>query len=114
MTEPKEKKASTETIDESTPQDLPEPIANLKRDIETRIEAESIGAEFLDKLKDVAISRRQLREAETDIASSLTTLQTIVNTLSGKIDDLAELKKSNLALEQKVLKHIEETLKQNK
>lgn len=103
-----------ETMGESTSEDLPESVAQLKEDIETRIEAETIGAEFLDRLKDVALSRRQLREAEQDVAHSLTVLQGIVNTLSGKIDDLGELKKSNLELERKVLTDIEDAIKKNK
>ena len=103
-----------EMTSEPTSEDLPESVAQLKEDIETRIETETIGAEFLDKLKDVALSRRQLREAEQDVAHSLTVLQGIVNTLSGKLDELTELKKSNLAFERKVLTDIEETLKKNK
>ena len=107
----------TEMTSESTSEDLPEPVAKLKEDIEARIELETIGAEFLDKLKEVAVSRKQLREAEkgiTDSLSALSALQEIVNTLLGKLDELSELKKSNLALERKVLTDIEETLKKNK
>jgi len=103
-----------ENMSEPTSEDLPESVAKLKEEIETRIEAETIGAEFLDKLKDVAVSRRQLREAEEDITHSLSALREIVNTLSGKLDELTELKKSNLALERKVLTDIEDTLKKNK
>jgi len=120
MTEFKEalKKVLAETFKEnmgdSTSEDLPESVAQLKEDIETRIEAESIGVEFLEKLKDVAVSRRQLREAEEDVAHSLTVLQGIVNTLSGKLDELTELKKSNLAFERKVLTDVEDMIKKNK
>jgi hypothetical protein len=48
------------------------------------------------------------------VASSLSVVRDILNSLSSKIDTLAELKKSNLALERKVLTDIEETLKKNK
>ena len=107
----------TEMVSEPTSEDLPETVAKLKEDIEARIELETIGAEFLDKLKDVAVSRKQLREAEkgiTDSLSALSALQEIVNMLLGKLDELSELKKSNLALERKVLTDIEDMLKKNK
>jgi len=120
MTELKEdlKKALAETftemVSEPTIEDLPEPVAKLKEDIEARIELETLGAEFLDKLKDVAVSRKQLHEAEKGLTDSLSVLQGAVNTLSGKLDELSELKKSNLALERKVLTDIEDMLKKNK
>lgn len=116
MSEPKEElkkilaESFKETIGESTPEETPDSVAKLQKDIETRIEAESIGAEFLEKLKDVAVSRRELREAEEDITRSLSGLQEIVNMLSGKIDDLAELKKANLLLERDVLRDIKAKL----
>jgi hypothetical protein len=121
----------TEMVGESTSEDLPETVAKLKDDIEARIELETLGAEFLDKLKDVAFSRKQLREAEKGLTDSLSVLQGIVNaeegltvslsflqgtvnTLLGKLDELSELKKSNLALERKVLTDIDDMLKKNK
>jgi uncharacterized protein (DUF3084 family) len=103
-----------ENMGDSTSEDLPESVAKLKEDIETRIELESIGAEFLDKLKEVAFSRRQLHEAEKGLTDSLSVLQGAVNTLSGKLDELSELKKSNLALERKVLTDIDDMIKKNK
>jgi hypothetical protein len=107
-------KSYKEAIDESQPEELPPSVAQLKEDIEKRIEAENIGNEFLEKIMPVVDSRRRLAEAETDVASSLSAVREILNSLSSKIDTLAELKKSNLAQERKVLTVIEEMLKKNK
>jgi hypothetical protein len=116
-----------EMTSESTAGDLSETVARLKKEIETQIEAETVGTEFLEKLKDiagtykqlclaeqdVAVSRKELSEAVQGVSGSLDALQGIVDTLLGKIDDLGELKKLNLELEHKVLTDIEDTLKKS-
>ena len=118
----------TEMVSESTSEDLPETVARLKEEIETQIEAETVGAEFLEKLKDiatiykqlclaeqdVAVSRKELSEAVQGVAGSLDVLQGIMNTLLVKVEDLGELKKLNLELERKVLTDIEDALQKSK
>jgi hypothetical protein len=126
------KKVLAETFNEmtreSTAGDLSETVARLKEEIETQIEAETVGTDFLEKLKDiagiykqlceaeqdVAVSRKELSEAVQGVAGSLDALQGVVNTLLGKIEDLGELKKLNLELERKVLTDIEDALRKSK
>ena len=100
------KESFKETLDESQPEELPSSVAQLKEDIEKRIEAEKIGNEFLEQIMPVVNSRRELQEAEQDVARSLSVLREIITGLSSKIDALNELKQANLALERDVLNRI--------
>jgi len=108
------KKALKETFNElkEDNEELPSSVQQLKEDIEKRIEAEKIGNEFVEKLLPVVDSRRKLQEAEQDVARSLEVLREILTNLSGKIDMVSELKQENLTLERKVLKEVENKLRE--
>ncbi len=106
-----EAKESSEATIET---ELPHPIEQIKESIDNRIEAESIGREFLEQLQPIVETRKKLREAEEDLAAKISSLCTIfpqlIASLSAKVDAVAELKRENMQLEREVLTRIKNEL----
>jgi hypothetical protein len=88
-------------------QELPRPIKRIQENINNRIEAESIGRDFLMQLQPIVESRQKLREAEEEINVKLAALcemfPQLFKSLSEKLDALNEMKRVNLQLEREVL-----------
>ena len=95
---------------EISDEELPPSVARLKEEIEARIEAESVGIEFLQELGYVVDSRKKLREAEEDLTSTVASVKDAINNLATKLDNLMELKKANIQLERDVLTKIKSKL----
>jgi hypothetical protein len=95
-------------------EDLPRPITQIKENIENRIEAESIGREFLEKLQPIVDSRKKLQEAESEINVKLASLcemfPQLFASLNAKFDAWNEMKKVNIQLEREVLTLIKNEL----
>jgi hypothetical protein len=86
--------------------EYPEPVQKIKDGIDTRIAAETLGAEFLEHLTYVVESRRKLAEAESDLASTVASLKDAINNFAEKFNTLQEMKLANLKLEREVLTKI--------
>jgi hypothetical protein len=88
-------------------EELPHPIKRIQESINTRIEAETIGIQFLEQLQPIIESRQKLREAEEEINVKLAALcemfPQLFKSLSEKLDALNEMKRVNLQLEREVL-----------
>ena len=95
---------------EISDEELPPSVARVKEQIETRLEAETIGLEFLQELAYIVDSRKKLREAEEDLISTVASVKDAINNLATKLDNLMELKKTNIQLERDVLTKIKSKL----
>lgn len=99
-------------------EELPDAVQQIKNSIETRIEAETIGIEFLKQLHPIVESRHKLQESEVafmktlkDFLDCLQNVQTSMVALTEQFNSLAMLKKENLELERETLQKIKAVLK---
>lgn len=91
-------------------EELPDAVKEIKMGIDDRIEAETIGAEFLKELQPIVESRRKLKEAEEALAARISELKMVIEDLSSKFESFSELKLVNLNLERQVLTDIKKRL----
>ncbi len=97
--------------EENGEEPLPDTVQQIKEGIEARIEAESIGVEFLKQLQPLVESRRKLQESEDALQASIRALQDAIASFTDQFNCLAELKKENLVLEREMLAKIKIALK---
>lgn len=90
--------------------DEPSVVKKIKEGIEDRIEAETIGIDFLRELQPIIESRRELKEAEQAVVSSISSLKIIIEDLVQKFNGFSELKLQNLNLERDILTDIKKRL----
>ena len=98
---------------EETNQDeepLPDAVRQVKASIEARIEAETIGIDFLKELQPIVESRRKLKEAEEELSGAISGLKVAIDDLTLKFESFTELKLANLNLEHEVLTDIKARL----
>ena len=102
MTETEESHADEES--------LPDAVRQVKAGIEARIEAETIGIDFLKELQPIVESRRKLKEAEEALSGAISGLKMAIEDLTLKFESFSELKLANLNLEREVLSDIKARL----
>jgi len=100
----------TEKVAQRVEEELPDVVKKIKEGIEDRIEAETIGRDFLKDLQPIIESRRQLKEAEEALTATISNLKIVIEDLSRKFDSFSELKLANLNLEHEVLADIKQRL----
>jgi len=100
----------TEKVAQRVEEELPDVVKKIKEGIEDRIEAETIGRDFLKDLQPIIESRRQLKEAEEALTATISNLKMVIEDLSRKFDSFSELKLANLNLEHEVLADIKQRL----
>ena len=100
----------TEKVAQRVEEELPDVVKKIKEGIEDRIEAETIGRDFLKDLQPIIESRRQLKEAEEALTATISNLKIVIEDLSRKFDSFSELKLANLNLEHEVLSDIKQRL----
>jgi len=100
----------TEKVAQRVEEELPDVVKKIKEGIEDRIEAETIGRDFLKDLQPIIESRRQLKEAEEALTATISNLKIVIEDLSRKFDSFSELKLANLNLEHEVLADIKARL----
>ena len=99
-----------EKVAQRVEEELPDVVKHIKRGIEDRIEAETIGIEFLKELQPVIESRRKLQEAEAGVVAAVSSLKMAIDDLIQRFDSFGELKHVNLNLEREVLTDIKARL----
>jgi hypothetical protein len=100
----------SEKVAQRVEDELPLVVKQIKEGIEDRIEAETIGIEFLKQLQPIIESRRELKEAEQAVSASISSLKMVIEDLIQKFDSFSELKTVNLNLEREVLTDIKTRL----
>ena len=99
-----------EKVAQRVEEELPDVVKQIKRGIEDRIEAETIGVEFLKELQPIIESRRKLKEAEEALTATISELKMVIEDLSQRFDSFSELKLVNLNIEREVLTDIKARL----
>ena len=100
----------TEKVAQRVEEELPLVVKQIKEGIEDRIEAETIGRDFLKDLQPIIESRRKLKEAEEALSGAISGLKMAIDDLTLKFDSFSELKLANLNLEHEVLTDIKARL----
>jgi len=100
----------TEKVKKRVEEELPSVVKHIKEGIEDRIEAETIGIDFLRELQPIIESKRKLKEAEEALSSAISGLKMAIEDLTQKFDSFSELKLANLNLEHEVLADIKARL----
>jgi hypothetical protein len=99
-----------EKVKQRMQEELPDVVKKIKEGIEDRIDAETIGIEFLKELQPIIESRRELKEAEQALSATISSLKMVIEDLVQKFDSFSELKQVNLNLEREVLTDIKKKL----